>query len=89
MSAKPALMHFSQINTKLEPLYQWRIANENPYHCEIITNMVNLLSGNIPATTIHVVLDQGEYYKCNNRGKQICNIDKHFVMGCPKTNHEE
>ena len=41
MSAKPALTHFSQILTMLEPLYHWRNANENPYHREVIGNVVN------------------------------------------------
>ena len=50
--------------------------------------MVNLLGGNILATIRYAVLDQGEYYKCNHWGKQICDIGKHFVMDCSKTNRE-
>ena len=86
ISAKPALTHFSQLHTKLEPLYHWQIVNENPYHREIITIMLNLLCGNIPATIMCAVLDEEEYYKCNHCGKRICDIGKHFVMGCPETN---
>ena len=88
MVEKPALIHFRQVHTQLEPLIHWEVARENPFHREKITNLVNLLCGNIPAAIISAVSNQGQYFKCNHCGKLIRDIGKHFVMECPKVNDE-
>lgn len=88
MLTKPNLVHLSQGHTHLQPLLHWRVAKDNPFHRERVSNLVNLLCGNIPDAVASAVTDEGQYYMCKLCKKTTGDVGKHFIMECLATNDE-
>ena len=88
MSQKPELTNLNRMHPHLEPLFHWVVARRNPLYRVRITNLVNLLCGNIPTVLMSTIVVNEIDYTCRLCEKSIKEVGFHFITECSATNTE-
>ena len=82
---KPELKLYSLVHNDLTVLELWYVAFRHPLLLKAITNMVNILCGNIPSEVMSAVDGSNMEYNCKHCSKSLSDISYHFIMDCPVT----
>lgn len=82
ISNKSELTIYGYAHQNLQPLSLWKTAQRNSYAIKPISNLVNLLCGNVPPALMTAVHEDTDNYSCKFCGNIITNIALHFIMHC-------
>ena len=82
---KPELKLYSLVHNDLTVLELWYVAFRHPLLLKAITNMVNILCGNIPSEVMSAVDGSNMEYNCKHCSKRLSDISYHLIMDCPAT----
>ena len=66
----------------------WEVAMCYPKDREILSNLVNVLVGNVPSIVMKAVEDHETHYICRLCNKQLYDVPYHFIMDCQRTFQE-
>ena len=88
MSQKPELTHLNRTHPNLEPLFHWVVPKISHFYRVRITNLVNLLCGNIPTVLMSTIVVNEIDYTCRLCEKSIKDVGFHFITECSATNTE-
>jgi hypothetical protein len=88
MQCRPNLKHLRENHQKLQPIVHWEVAMCYPKDREILSNLVNVLVGNVPSIVMKAVEDHETHYICSLCNKQLYDVPYHFIMDCQRTSQE-
>ena len=60
----------------------------NPRALVEISNVINVLNGNVPSLLMEKVRDVGDSFKCEICNAELNNIAYHFIMNCAAVTEE-